>query len=148
MTVYDPQTYRTLVARPGEVAYKFYSVNKLMQDMAAANLVSLATSVDAPADTTMLWLDINAPEAEGGVTKAYSGVASQVATPVPSPVMAPTATEIAVLTAEVIKPLALTTKVPTADAVPNEPVVALTVASVVVIAPVPDPDASPDKVMV
>ena len=73
MTVYDPQTYRTLVARPGEVAYKFYSVNKLMQDMAAANLVSLATSVDAPADTTMLWLDINAPEAEGGVTKAYSG---------------------------------------------------------------------------
>ena len=72
MTVYDPQTYRTLVARPGEVAYKFYSVNKLMQDMAGANLVSLATSVDAPADTTMLWLDINAPEAEGGVTKAYS----------------------------------------------------------------------------
>lgn len=73
MTVYDPITYRTLVARPGEVAYKFYSVNKLMQDMAAANLVRLVASVDAPADTTALWLDLNAPEAEGGVTKAYSG---------------------------------------------------------------------------
>ena len=80
MTVYDPQTYRTLVARPGEVAYKFYSVNKLMQDMAAAGLVALVAAVDAPADTSMLWLDLNAPEAEGGVTKAYSGGAWVVLT--------------------------------------------------------------------
>ena len=72
MSVYDPLTFRTLVARPGEVPYKFWAVNKLLQDMAAAGLITLIASVDAPASTTAIWLDLAAPEIEGGVPKAYS----------------------------------------------------------------------------
>ena len=72
MSVYDPLTFRTLVARPGEVPYKFWAVNKLLQDMAAAGLITLIASVDAPANTAAIWLDLAAPEIEGGVPKAYS----------------------------------------------------------------------------
>ena len=43
-----------------------------VKDMAAAGLITLIASVDAPASTTAIWLDLAAPEIEGGVPKAYS----------------------------------------------------------------------------
>lgn len=79
---------------------------------------------------------------------ALVGVPSHVAMPVPSPVTAPMAIEIAVDAADVMRPLALTTKVATELADPNAPVLALTVARTVVIGPVPEPDASPERTMV
>ena len=79
---------------------------------------------------------------------ALVGVPSHVAMPVPKPVIALVAIEIATLAAAVISPLALAVNVATELAVPNEPPLAFTVANTVVIAPVPEPDASPDKVMV
>lgn len=79
--VYDPLTYRTLVSRPGELPYKFWSVNKLVIDAAAAGLCVLQSSDAAPSDTTKLWLDLTLPESAVGAVKAYSGGAWVALTP-------------------------------------------------------------------
>lgn len=79
--VYDPLSHRTVVARPGEVAYKFYAVNKLLSDLDAAGIVDLQPGDDAPADVTKLWLDISSPEIEGGVAKAWNGSSWVLLTP-------------------------------------------------------------------
>lgn len=71
MTVYDPELYKTHVAKDGEIPRKFPSINKLVMDMDAAGLLNLVVSVDAPVDTTNLWLDISSPESGSGVVKAY-----------------------------------------------------------------------------
>lgn len=79
--VYDPLTYRTLVARTGEVTYKFFSVNKFVVDAAAAGLCELQSSDEAPSVTTKLWLDLTLPEEAVGAVKAYSGGAWVALTP-------------------------------------------------------------------
>jgi hypothetical protein len=73
MTIYDPLTYRTVVARPGEVPDKFWAVNKLLRDMGAAGVINLVASDGEPGDTSVIWLDVAAPEIEGGVPKAHNG---------------------------------------------------------------------------
>lgn len=71
--VYDPLTYRTLVARPGEIPYKFWSVNKHVIDAAAAGICTLHPGDEAPGDTTKLWLDLTVPENAVGSVKAHNG---------------------------------------------------------------------------
>lgn len=73
--VYDPLTYRTVVARPGEIPYKFWSVNKLVIDAAAAGICTLHSGDDAPGDTSKLWLDLTMPESAVGSVKAHNGTA-------------------------------------------------------------------------
>jgi hypothetical protein len=79
--VYDPLTYRTVVARPGEVPYKFWSVNKLVIDAAAAGMCTLHSGDEAPGDTSKLWLDLTMPENAVGSVKAYDGAAWVTLTP-------------------------------------------------------------------
>ena len=80
--VYDPLTYRTVVARPGEIPYKFWSVNKHVIDAAAAGICTLHAGDEAPGDTTRLWLDLTMPENAVGAVKAYDGAAWVALTPV------------------------------------------------------------------
>lgn len=79
--VYDPLTYRTVVARPGEIPYKFWSVNKHVIDAAAAGICTLHSGDEAPADTTKLWLDLTIPENAVGAVKAYNGSSWVALTP-------------------------------------------------------------------
>lgn len=79
--VYDPLTYRTLVSRPGEVPYKFWSVNKLVIDAAAAGICVLHSGDAAPDDTSRLWLDLTMPENAVGSVKAYDGASWVALTP-------------------------------------------------------------------
>ena len=82
MTIaYDPLTYRTVVARPGEIPYKFWSVNKHVIDAAGAGICTLHSGDDAPGDTTKLWLDLTMPENAVGSVKAYDGASWVALTP-------------------------------------------------------------------
>ncbi len=82
LPVYDPLTYRTLVARAGEVPYKFWSVNKFIIDAAAAGVCTLQRSDAPPLDTTKIWLDLTIPEESVGAVKAYNGSGWVPLTPV------------------------------------------------------------------
>ncbi len=79
--VYDPLTYRTVVARPGEIPYKFWSVNKHVIDAAAAGICTLHSGDEAPGDTSRLWLDLTMPENAVGAVKAYDGASWVALTP-------------------------------------------------------------------
>ena len=79
--VYDPLTYRTVVARPGEIPYKFWSVNKHVIDAASAGICTLHSGDEAPGDTTKLWLDLTLPENAVGAVKAYDGASWVALTP-------------------------------------------------------------------
>lgn len=81
LPVYDPLTYRTLVARAGEVPYKFWSVNKFIIDAAAAGVCTLQRSDAPPLDTTKIWLDLTIPEESVGAVKAYNGSSWVALTP-------------------------------------------------------------------
>jgi len=79
--VYDPLTYRTVVARPGEIPYKFWSVNKHVIDAASAGICTLHSGDEAPGDTSRLWLDLTMPENAVGAVKAYDGASWVALTP-------------------------------------------------------------------
>lgn len=78
---YDPQEHRTLVAAAGGQTWKFFSVNKLLCDMADAGIVGLTKAYEEPGGTGNIWLDLSDPEVEGGTPKAWDGVGWTTLTP-------------------------------------------------------------------
>jgi hypothetical protein len=77
-TVYDPTLHATPAAARGEQMRLFYSVNKLLVDLDAAGIIDLIKAVDAPGDTSQIWLDTSDPENTNGVPRGWDGSEWQV----------------------------------------------------------------------
>lgn len=123
-----PFNLTTVAALPTEVT----SPVRLAFVVTVAALPQILSAVAVPVRLVAV-IDDGVPPAQFNTTGAPAVptlIARAVPTPVPSPVIEPTAGVTVVLLAAVIRPFALTVKVPAAVADPKDPTLALTVARV------------------
>ncbi len=82
MTVFDPTLNQTAIIA-GLVTSKFWSINRLALEMAAAGFITLVSSDTTPAvgDQGKVWLQKATGDTATGLVKIYNGSAWVAATP-------------------------------------------------------------------
>lgn len=73
MTTYDPDLHRDIVGANGEANRKFWPINKWVILAGEAGIIDLVKQDTEPADTSVVWLDVDTPESANGTVKVYSG---------------------------------------------------------------------------
>lgn len=82
MSVYDPSTFQTVLAKATGGLEKIHGIEKVLVDLAENGLITLEIGPSEPVDTTKIWLDtaLGAPGiAKGWTGAAWTAIASQAA---------------------------------------------------------------------